>query len=256
MATNAHSFAEHGRLLLCAGAILIAGAGVASAQTAPIMGVYLRGDIGAGIGENVTFTDVNPTAPNCDLCGASFPASANTSVIGGGGIGYRFSPMLRAEVTVEDLSSFHVNGTSTQPGNPSGGADLSALVVMANGYLDLNGLTPGAYGPIQPYLVAGVGASRNDAGSFSAKFTTGPLAGVALSESGATRTSFAWGLGIGAGYPLSPNLTLDFTYKYLDLGELRTGSTVTIFGGAVPVTASKSGDFNVHTLTASLRIGF
>jgi opacity protein-like surface antigen len=236
-------------------AILIAATGAASAQTMPT-GFYVRGDLGGGFAQNATFTDVDPTAPNCDLCGFKFPATINSSVLFGGGLGYRFSPLLRADVTADDLPSFRLRGTSTQPGNPSGSAPFSSLVVMANGYLDLDALDPTSFGPFRPYVTAGLGVARNALGTFSAAFTTGPLAGVGVSEAGVTRTNFAWGAGAGIGYPVAPTVTLDLAYKYLDLGELRTGTTYTVMGTLIAATASKSSDLNVHTIIASLRIGF
>jgi opacity protein-like surface antigen len=244
------------RIVIGAAAMLLVAGGVASAQGLS-SGFYVRGEVGAGFGRAVTFTDANPGAANCDLCSFSLPATVNDSVLVGGGIGYRFSPLLRADVTVDDLPSFRVSGTSTQPGNPSGSAPFSSVVIMANGYLDLNGFDPAAFGRWQPFVTAGVGVARNDAGTFSGTFTSGPLSGVPLSESGAERTTFAWGVGAGIGYAITPHVTLDVAYKYLDLGELRSGTVVSVAGAPLPpVTASRSTDFGVHTLLVDLRYSF
>jgi opacity protein-like surface antigen len=123
---------------------------------------------------------------------------------------------------------------------------------MANGYFDLAGWQPAAFGPFQPYLTAGIGVARNDLGTFS-----GTSAGFAVSENGSTTTNFAWGAGAGVGYSVTPNLTLDIGYKYFDLGEFRTGTAVTVGGAPLPpVTASKSTDLDVHTIMVGLRFGF
>ncbi|HTV90934.1 MAG TPA: outer membrane beta-barrel protein [Stellaceae bacterium] len=240
----------------------IAGLGLAgaaaAAQTMPA-GFYLRGDLGGGFGQNVTFTDTNPNAANCDLCGAQLPATINNSILFGGGVGYRFSPLLRGDVTVDDLPSFSLHGSTTLPaGSPSGSASFSSLVVMGNGYLDMNGLYPEAFGLWEPYVTAGVGVSWNDVGAFSGAFTSGELAGVTFNEVGSTRANFAWGAGVGVGYPITPSLTFDLGYKYLDLGELRSGTTETSVPMILPtsITASKSTDFAVHTIIASLRFAF
>lgn len=243
------------RVTLGVAAILIVMAGAASAQMLP-GGFYVRGDLGGGFGQNATFTDVNPAAADCDLCGFKFVSTVNSSVLFGGGIGYRFSPLLRGDVTVDDLPSLAVRGTSTQPGNPSGSAPFSSLVVMANGYLDLNGLYPEILGPFQPYIVAGLGVASDEMGTFTGSFTTGPLAGAGITEGGATRTNFAWGAGAGMAYPISPTMTLDLEYKFLDLGELRTGSTYAVMGALFNSTASQSSDIGVHTIIASLRVAF
>jgi opacity protein-like surface antigen len=238
------------------GAAILLAAGAASAQTMNAE-FYLRGDLGAGFGQDLTFTDVDPTAANCDLCGAQLPAASGNSVVFGGGGGYRFSPMLRADVTADDYPSFSVHGTTTQPGSPTGTAPLTSIVAMANGYLDLNGLYPAAFGPFQPYLTAGVGFVRNDVGHFSGRFTVGPLAGVTFSEVGSVQTNFAWGAGTGIGYPLTPDLFLDLEYEFRDLGQVRSGTTETVLGVLQPpITASKSTDLDVHTLLVSVRYGF
>ncbi|HTT78301.1 MAG TPA: outer membrane beta-barrel protein [Stellaceae bacterium] len=244
------------RIWLGAAALVLATAGIANAQTSSA-GFYVRGDLEAGFAQNLTFTDVDPGAANCDLCGARLPATIGTSIMFGGGIGYRFSPLLRGDVTVDDLPSLSVHGTTTQPGSPTGTAPLSLIVVLANGYLDLNGLYPGAFGRFEPYVTAGLGFARNDVGNFSGSFTVGPLAGVTFSEVGSVQTNFAWGVGAGVGYPLAPDLSLDIGYRYLDVGDVRSGTTETVLGVLQPpITASKSGDLGVHTLIASLRYGF
>ena len=53
------------------------------------------------------------------------------------------------------------------------------------------------------------------------------------------------------------DLSLDIGYRYLDVGDVRSGTTETVLGVLQPpITASKSGDLGVHTLIASLRYGF
>jgi opacity protein-like surface antigen len=227
----------------------------ANAQTAPA-GFYVRGEVGGGFGQSVTFTDSNPSAANCDLCGAKLPATVNTSVLFGGGVGYRFTPAIRADLTVDDFPSFRASGTTTQPGNPSGSVPFSDLLFMANGYVDLNGLYPNGFGPWQPYVTAGVGVARNDLGQFSGVLSSGPFVGTPVSENGATRTNFAWGAGIGIGYAVTPQWTVQIGYEFYDLGELLSGPVGTVGGVSSLGTASKSTDFDVHTLTAGVRFAF
>jgi opacity protein-like surface antigen len=179
----------------------------------------------------------------------------------GGGAGYRFTPLFRGDVTIDDLPSLRVSGTTTQPGNPSGSAAVSSLVVMANAYVDLNGLDPSLFGAWQPYVTAGLGMVRNDLGQFSGVLSTSTAlpvfpAGTPVSENGATETNFAWGAGAGVGYPVTSQLTVELGYKFLSLGELRSGP-IGMEGGFVALgTASKSTDLDVHTVILSLRYGF
>jgi outer membrane protein OmpA-like peptidoglycan-associated protein len=168
----------------------------------------------------------------------------------GGGVGYRFSPMFRSDVTVDYIPSLKVSGHNSLVPALTNSADLSSLVGMVNGYIDINGFAPNMFGRFQPYLQGGIGVARDDL-----EKTTfgGPFAGITLS--GSTRTNFAWGVGAGLGYALTPNLTLDLGYKYLDLGEMRTGSTVSTGAVSIGVTPAKA-DLQAHTVMLGVRFAF
>ena len=221
-------------------------------------GLYLRGDVGGAFGNNTTFTDTSPNAPNCILCTGTVHSSPRDTVIFGGGIGYRFLPMFRADLTLDYMPSFKLRGTST--GGPRPGttysADLGSLVGMANGYLDFNGFAPQVFGPFQPYIDAGVGFASNDLQSSTGVVPT--IAGtLPFTQTGSTRTNFAWGVGAGLAYSFTPNWSLDVAYKYLDLGRLQSGTSVTIAGAASPpATSIKSDNFTVHTVTVGFRYTF
>lgn len=219
-------------------------------------GLYLRGDVGGAFGNDVTFKDTNTNlASPCILCTGTVRSSARDTVIFGGGIGYRFMPMFRADLTLDYMPSFKLRGTSV--GGPFPGttysADLSSLVGMANGYFDVGGFAPQIFGPFQPYIDAGVGFAHNDLQS-----STGRIAGaVPFTQTGSARTNFAWGAGAGLGYAFTPNWALDVAYKYLDLGRLQSGSSASLSGGgATPTTAIRSDNFTVHTVTIGFRYTF
>jgi outer membrane protein OmpA-like peptidoglycan-associated protein len=245
------------RSALIGGAFLLATASSGFAQGVASWlpdGLYLRGDVGGAFGNNVTFSDTNPGAANCDLCTSSLPATTGNSVLFGGGVGYRFNPMFRTDFTLDYIPSLKVNGTTVGPGaGTTAAADLNSLVGMANGYLDLDGFLPNTFGPFQPYVDFGLGFARNDLGSISGKFAGG---GPSFTQTGATTTNFAWGAGAGVAFPLTQNLSLDVAYKYLDLGQLRTGTAVTVGGATVGVTGDKSDDLTAHTVTLGLRFTF
>jgi opacity protein-like surface antigen len=107
------------------------------------------------------------------------------------GVGYQFSSWLRGDVTLDYQfgSNFAAND------NPIvAGGKLWTSTALANGYVDL-----GTWFGVTPYVGAGVGTSFNDLNSVS-------------------RWNFAWALMAGAAYHLSPNLSVDFGYRYADLG--------------------------------------
>jgi len=243
---------------LLGGLLVIAAASNSYAQrgfTWVPSGLYLRGDVGGAFGNDLTFRDTSPGAANCLLCTGRVPSTTRDTVIFGAGIGYRFAPMFRADLTVDYMPSFKVRGRST--GGPLPGttynADLSSLVGMANGYLDFNGFAPQMFGPLQPYIDAGVGFANNDL-----QTSTGNIAGAAqFTQTGSTPTNFAGGVGAGLAYAFSPNWAIDVAYKYLNLGHLQSGSSVSVLGGpAATATAIRSDDFTVHTVTVGFRYTF
>ena len=210
-----------GRYLAAASALsLLLFVSPAAAQSSLPAGLYVRADIGGGFGQNITFRDTDPNAANCDLCGDLFPTSTGNSVFLGAGVGYRLSPMVRADLTVDYLTPAKVNGQSTGAAPSTASADLDSLVGLLNGYFDLAGAFPDRFGRLQPYISAGIGIARNHLGT-----TTGlsPLIGPFTLES-ASHTNFAWAVGAGVGLALTSQLTLDLGYKYLDTDEVRNGA--------------------------------
>jgi OOP family OmpA-OmpF porin len=232
---------------------LTASSGAAQQMLPLSNGLYVRGDLGGAFGADTTFKDTNPSSPSCTLCNTTQPSSTGNSVLFGAGVGYRFTPLFRSDVTLDYIPSLKVSGHNSALTGVTNSADLASLVGLLNGYLDLDGLKPGILGPLQPFLTAGVGFARNDLGKMTYGLTGVPSG--ALTQNGSTHTSFAWGVGAGMGYPLTSNLTLDLTYKYLDLGEMRSGSTATVFGASIASTPIKA-DLHVHTVILGVRFAF
>lgn len=241
---------------LLGGAFLLAATSGAFAQSMPSIpaGVYLRGDVGGAFGADTDFKDTSPSAANATLGTSTEPSTVGNNVIFGGGVGYRFTPMFRSDLTLDYLPSTDVSGHNSVVTTATSKANVSSLIGMINGYLDINGFAPAMFGRFQPYLQAGVGFARNDLDTTSIGGTFGPFV-LSGTLSGHTDTSFAWGVGAGAGYALTPNLTLDVGYKYLDLGDMRTGNFVSGPGGSGTFTALKA-DLHVHTVTVGLRYAF
>ncbi|HEY3916294.1 MAG TPA: OmpA family protein [Stellaceae bacterium] len=252
--------AVRGALIGSAFLLATATSGFAQDMTSWIpYGFYVRGDVGGAFGQKVTYTDTNPGSALCGVCSGSIPASTGNSVLFGGGIGYRFNPMFRTDLTIDYIPSLHASGTAVGGGPLVAGetdqVDISSLVGMANGYLDLNGFMPHTFGGFQPYVDFGVGLAHNELGTATGKLSPA-LGALPFSQTGADRTNFAWGAGAGIGYALTPNLTLDIAYKYLDLGATRTGTSITALGATGAVTAAKSNDLTAHTVTLGLRWAF
>lgn len=163
-------------------------------------GWYMRADAGyvASTGAQVA---VAGGPAGLDLSGSGWSV--------GGGLGYRFLPGLRGEVSLDylDLGSAR-----------AGAAQLStnATVALASLYWDVITLAG-----FTPYLSAGLGFSINTLDVAPAAF--GPTV---------NDWQFAWSAGAGVSYALSSDLSLDLSYRYLDLGSpspagvLAVGDTV------------------------------
>ncbi len=134
-------------------------------------GWYIRGDIGIG------FSDAD-NQPNSE---EGFAV--------GGGLGYRFNEMFRADVTFDGVFDYGF------------GNGVDSYGILANGYIDipLNWV-------VTPYVGAGIG--------------WGEASGNGVSDDG---VSFA-AMG-GFSYDLSQSLALDlgYKYRYTDLSASKTG---------------------------------
>ena len=85
---------------------------------------------------------------------------------------------------------------------------------MVNLYKDL-----GKYGRVTPYVGAGVGVAMH---KVDETFFTGNYALLNRIE-GDESYSFAWSLMAGVGYQLTDRATLDFGYRYIDMGDAESG---------------------------------
>jgi outer membrane protein OmpA-like peptidoglycan-associated protein len=170
----------------------------------------------------------------------------------GGGVGVRFNPMFRSDITIDGIKRLDINGRNAVAGGVTSSAHVSSVVGLVNGYFDFNGLWPTVFGRFQPYIDAGVGVARNDLSRTS--FASAGGANVANVSSHAVM-GFAWGAGAGVAYAVAPNLLLDLGYKYLDLGEMHSGTTLSL-GAARVNTSRMNADLKVHTVMFGVRYEF
>ncbi|MGH6742820.1 MAG: outer membrane protein [Bradyrhizobium sp.] len=190
-------------------------------------GWYLRGDIGFS-NQKVNHLDT----PGYHDPGITVPPTIglgfDSAGIFGLGAGYQFNNWFRADVTGEyrgnanlhglDIVSFNggIIGTDEYHGSKS------EWLVLANAYVDL-----GTWWCVTPFIGAGVGASRNTISNFQDINT--PNLGVAFAPT-ASKWDFAWALHAGVAYKVTPNLTLEFAYRYVDLGYGVTGALTDFTG--------------------------
>jgi len=219
-------------------------------------GWYLRGDIGM-TNQHLKQLD-NPGDPNAAhfaSTGMGFDSGALFDL----GVGYQFNNWFRADVIGQwrGRSNFHgsqfapvgVFGANfTEANNYSG--SKSEAVVMANAYFDL-----GTWWYVTPYVGAGIGGSYNRISGFrddGVIINGGVLSNSVTYAGDAGKWNFAWALHAGLGYRVTPNVTLELGYSYMNLGDAVTGPTNSFDG----VTVVNGSGFVMKDITShDLKLG-
>jgi opacity protein-like surface antigen len=212
-------------------------------------GWYLRGDIGFSNQkvkslDNLLYHDPGVSVQNVGL-------GFDTAGIFGVGAGYRFNNWFRADVTGEyrGNANFHGSDIVSFNGAPIGTdtytASKSEWLVLANVYADL-----GTWWCITPFIGAGIGASRNTISSFTD--VGQPLPSVAFGDT-ASKWNLAWALHAGLAYKISPSLTLELAYRYVDLGDGLSGDLYTWDGTNARNNPMHFKDLTSHDLKLGVR---
>ena len=233
------------KFLIAAGAVTLSSAAFAADLpiAAPPMyappppadfgGWYLRGDIGM---TNQRMKSLDNPDPNAGLF-TSVGMGFDSSVLWDIGGGYQFNNWFRADVTAQwrGKSNFHGSQYTTAfagsalADNYSG--SKSEAVFMANGYVDL-----GTWWCLTPFIGAGVGASYNQISGFrddglgSTFGVANPPSVVYAADNG--KWNFAWALHAGLAYKVTPNVTVELAYSYMNLGDAVTGANSNFAGTA------------------------
>jgi opacity protein-like surface antigen len=217
-------------------------------------GWYLRGDIGM---TNQSIKSLNNPDPNAALftpVGIGFDSATLFDV----GVGYQFNNWFRADVVGQwrGRANFHgsqftdVFAGSALVDNYSG--SKSEAVFMANGYVDL-----GTWWCVTPFIGAGIGASYNkisgfrDDGFGDSFGVARPSSFVYATDSG--KWNFAWALHTGLAYRVTPNVTLELGYSYMNLGDATTGTNSNFAGGPTPQFPWTMHDITSHDVKLGVR---
>ncbi|MGA2054544.1 MAG: outer membrane beta-barrel protein [Bradyrhizobium sp.] len=217
-------------------------------------GWYLRGDIGFS-NQSVNNLSINDprllagVVPGTQTQSTGF----DTGGIFGVGAGYQFNNWFRVDVTGQyrgksnfkgtDLfQTFDVGGPAPEVDNYN--ASKSELLFLANAYVDL-----GTWWCVTPFIGAGIGTSRvtisnfTDAGNIPLGFPNGgPSFATAATGS---KWNFAWAAHAGLAYKVTPNMTVELAYSYVNLGDGVTGGSAALGGPQTPFV------FNFHNITSN-----
>lgn len=219
---------------------------------APVVlsGWYLRGDIGytnqhVDKLHNALYDDYD-SVHNVDKDFDSAPMFA-------AGVGYRWNNWLRTDVTGEyrGKSDFHGSdigriGPDRVPDDYT--ANKSEWLGLANAYLDL-----GTWHGISPFIGAGVGAANVEISDFKDVGTT--VDSVAYGDDH-DEWNLAWAVYAGVGLEITPAVTLELAYRYLDLGDAESGDLVTFDGTNDIKNPMKFEDITSHDIKVGVRYQF
>jgi opacity protein-like surface antigen len=189
-------------------------------------GWYLRGDIGMS---NQQVKSLNNALYSQVSSVNTVQKDFDSAPFFGLGVGYQFNHWFRADLTGEyrGKANFHGldivrSGVNTFTDEYRG--SKSEWLVLANFYVDL-----GTWYSFTPFVGAGIGASYNTISNFLDVCTTCAGGGVATGDT-ASKWNFAWALHAGVAYKVNSQLTIEFAYRYVSLGDAMSGDLVTFTG--------------------------
>jgi opacity protein-like surface antigen len=182
----------------------------------------------------------------------------------GGGIGRYFGHGFRGDITVDHLFDANIESTFCGCDGTASHAkfDFSSTVVLANLYYDFN-----RGGRFVPYIGGGIGFAHNEAGSgtvtedcgcegkigggSSNSFAAAAMAGISWKIRGG-ETTYVGGL---KDEPVAVNsghaLYLDFGYRFLYLGDVKTGDIT--WDNAAPTVDPDVKNVTAHQIRVGLR---
>ena len=219
-------------------------------------GWYLRGDVGMTNQSIKSLNNPDPANVLFTQTGVGFDSSPLFDL----GVGYQFNNWFRVDVTGQYRGRANFHGSqfttafagSALVDNYTG--SKSETVVMANGYVDL-----GTWWCVTPFIGAGIGTSYNRISGFrddGVIYNGGVLNNSVTFAGDAGKWNFAWALHTGLAYKVSPNVTVELAYSYMNLGDATTGANTNFAGSAVPQNPWTMHDITSHDLKLGVRWNF
>jgi opacity protein-like surface antigen len=214
--------------------------------------VYLRGDVGVGAADLRTRESSFGSGFDAGAAGVAYDArSLDDSAFVDAGVGYRFNQYFRADVTGEYRTSAHFSAIESYNDNTtlSGrqydtySGQYRSIVGLINGYVDL-----GTWWCVTPFFGAGVGVANV---SVKNMYDVSPNGGFGTAPDH-SQNNFAYALMAGLDFAVTPNLKLELGYRYLDMGNVSSGTFAcanTTGGGCQEVQHS-------HLASNDIRLGF
>ena len=125
------------------------------------------------------------------------------------GVGYKFTDSIRVDLSFQsDRLKYIADDELDEEVEEEVMQTINTSMMFLNCYYDIY-----SYKNIVPYIAAGIGLGKNKASHFNIP-----------QHAGSTQKGFIWNLGIGIKYNLNKKFALDFGYRYVNLGFIKTSS--------------------------------
>lgn len=224
---------------------------VVEAAPAPVLdrGIYIKGYIG----------QANPSVGGManevyDATGifSVQDHSIKSSTLYGIGLGWKHSHWLRFDGTIEYRgdAAFFGSDISTFPGTNEYTADIKSWLGLANAYIDM-----GNWCGFTPFVGAGIGFATISVNGLRDDGVADTLAGAVPSiayGTSKTTTNFAYAFYAGTSYDVTPQVTLDLTYRWAHLGDAASGR-VTTFDNSSSYSGQKITDITSNDVMLGFR---
>ncbi len=212
-------------------ALLLFGAAVPAGAA----GWYLRGTLGFEWSWAADFADPDSASTNPPALFGTGPGNDGRRIGAYGdfgcfplveaAVGKRILPWLRSEFAVAYRPDIRYRGQANfrgVPGEQPVSARADSFSGTINLFFDIAGFLGVDLGRFQPYIGGGVGAARNRLDEMTYLFPGNPGAHKITITPAGTETDFVFMGGIGTGIAVSERIILDISYRYTDLGRMRT----------------------------------
>lgn len=225
-------------------------------QAQDLLPTYVKAGLGYGWSSDANLHN-NGTTGTAQI-GSTF-SDVDSSPVYDLAAGWNVAPNVRAELSYQYRDGFKVNGTDSalQAGQTlSYGGDIKSQTLMLTGFYDFAPISR-----VTPFVGLGIGYSHNKISSLTYNGTASGSTISGGNAPGGSKSNFAWQAIAGASIELSQHLALEVSYRYADLGKIRTSSglnNVSVDGTAqTPFQADGvEGRLHSHEIGASLRYAF
>jgi opacity protein-like surface antigen len=169
------------------------------------------------------------------------------------GFGAVCNRWLRWDITGEYRGSSTFFAQDSYPDNGSGPgtneytADIESWAGLANAYIDIF-----SWRGITPYVGAGIGIASVEV--MGLKDVNVPNNSVFYGQDN-TEVNFAWAIHAGLSYDVTPQVTLELGYRYLNLGDAASGEVVA-YDGSSSYENVQLDDLHSHDLMLGMRWKF